>query len=368
MEYHYDFVIIGTGISGCSVVYELSYKNKKLNILLVDEKNDVAQGASGAAGAFLSPLLGKPNDFKDLVTKSLKYTINLYKEKFADCINNCGTTRIPKNKIDQEKFQEYIPYMDFEFKKDGDGYFFDIGTIVKSYDICKKMIFGDNIQTKFNYKIKKLNYDGECWSLNDEIKTTNIILTTGADIELLDEFYLKIRAVWGRKIDITTTTKVDYNYHKACSLSKSTKIDSDRYLVSIGATHHRDKKDVENIEQNIDDLLTKANDIKDLEDINVVNQFVGARACSNDYFPLIGNVIDSKKTLNEFPYLKNGTNVDANRFSRYKNLYILNGVGGRGFVLAPYLAKQLVDNIIDKKPIQNNIKVDRLFKKGVRRL
>lgn len=174
--------------------------------------------------------------------------------------------------------------------------------------------------------------------------------------------------MWGRRIDIATTTKIDYNYHKACSISKSTKIEDDKYLVSIGATHHRDKKDVENIEQNIEDLLTKANDIKNLENIEVINQYIGARACSIDYFPMVGAIIDSKKTVEEFPYLKNGTNVDSKRFTRYKNFYILNGVGGRGFVLAPYLAKQLVDNIVDKKLIDEDIKVDRLFKREVRRI
>lgn len=370
MDNNYDFIIIGAGISGCSVAYQLSQKNLNLNILLVDKKNDVAQGASGAAGAFLSPLLGKPNDFKDLVTNSLKYSTTLYKENFSKYIDNCGTTRIPKTKQEQEKFQDYIPFMDFEYKKDKDkdGYFFDIGTVVKSYDICKNMIKDDSVQTKFDYKVKKLNYDGKYWILNDELKTKNIILTTGAKMELLDEFYINIRAVWGRRIDVITSTKVDYNYHKACSVSKSTKIENDKYLVSIGATHHREKVDVEDIDSNIDELFIKANDIINLKDTKVVNQYVGARACSIDYFPIVADIIDSKKTLEEFPYLKNGTNVDSSRFIRYKNFYILNGVGGRGFVLAPYLAKQLVDNIIDKKPVDNNIKVDRLFKKEVRRI
>jgi len=83
---------------------------------------------------------------------------------------------------------------------------------------------------------------------------------------------------------------------------------------------------------------------------------------------MIGEIIDSKQTIKEFPYLKNGTYVNQDRFTRYKNLYILNGVGGRGFVLAPYLAKQLVENIINNKPIDPSIKVDRLFIREVKRI
>jgi glycine/D-amino acid oxidase-like deaminating enzyme len=255
--------------------------------------------------------------------------------------------------------------MDFEFKKDNDGYFFPIGSVVNSYGICKSMI--ENIQTMFNYEVTSLEYQDDFWIINKELKTKNIILTTGYETKLLDEFYFNIRAVWGRRIDIETSTKVDYNYHKACSVSKSF-VKGDKFLVSIGATHHRDKNGVEDREQNHQELLNKAADILKLENIKIVNDYNGARASSVDYFPMVGKVIDSKRTIKEFPYLKNGTNVESNRFIRYKNLYILNGVGGRGFVLSPYLAKQLVTSIKESGKLDENITIDRLFKREVRKI
>jgi tRNA 5-methylaminomethyl-2-thiouridine biosynthesis bifunctional protein len=77
MNKEYDYVIIGAGIAGCSLAYFLSKYSK--SILLIDRNSNVAFGASGAAGAFLSPLLGKPNDFKDLIAKSLIFSTNFYK-------------------------------------------------------------------------------------------------------------------------------------------------------------------------------------------------------------------------------------------------------------------------------------------------
>lgn len=359
----YDYIIVGAGICGCSVAYELSLYSK--NILLVDRGSDVAKGASGAAGAFLSPLLGKPNSFKDLVTTSLQYSTQFYQKYFSKHIETCGTTRIPKNSSEQEKFESYIPYMDFNFTKDNDGYFFKIGSVVDSFGICKSMT--KDIQTKFNYEVSSLEYKDGFWIVNDELKAKNIILTTGYETKLLDEFYINIRSVWGRRIDVETSTKVPYNYHKACSVSKST-VYKDKYLVSIGATHHRDKKGVEDIEQNHQELLGKAADILQLNDVKIVKDYCGARASSVDYFPMVGKIIDSKQTIKEFPYLKNGTNVESKRFTRYENLYILNGVGGRGFVLSPYLAKQLVQSIIKSTTIDENIIVDRLFKREVRKI
>ncbi|MDB4257372.1 FAD-binding oxidoreductase [Arcobacteraceae bacterium] len=364
---NYDYIIIGAGISGCSVAFELSKYND--NILLLDKLPNTASGASGAAGAFLSPLLGKQNDFKDLVTKSLKYSTNFYKQNFAKFIDNCGTTRIPQNEEDAKKFKSYIDYIDFEYEKENDGYFFKIGSVVNSYAVCKAMIelCKNKVTTKFNYKVKTLSYDNDIWNIDNEIEAKSIILTTGSDVALIDQFYLNIRAVWGSRIDISTTTEFSHNYHKACSISKSYRIQSNKNIVSIGATHHRNKDQINDISSNTQELLKKANDIKTLENVEVLHHYVGARACSIDYFPILGEVIDGKKTIAKFPYLINGTNVDNKRFTRFKNLYVLTGVGGRGFVLAPYLAKQLVEHIVNGKELDKNIQLDRLFKREVKR-
>ena len=365
---NYDYVIIGAGISGCTVAYELSKHSN--NILLIDKNTDVASGASGAAGAFLSPLLGKANPFKDLVTKSLKYSTTFYQKNFPKYFNNCGTTRIPQNEEDEIKFKTYIPFMDFKYDKEDQGYFFKIGSVVDSFNMCKAMISAcqNSINTSFNYEVTKIENQNDLWVLNDEIEAKNIIFTTGSDVHLIDQFYLKIRAVWGQRIDIHTSSVFLHNYHKACSISQGIALDDNKYIVSIGATHHRDIGEIVDIESNTLELLTKANDIKKLEDVKVLNHYVGARACSNDYFPVVGDIIDSKKTLKNFPYLVNGTNVESKRYTRFKNAYLLTGVGGRGFVLAPYLAKQLVENIIENKELESSILIDRLFQREVKRI
>ncbi|PIF04748.1 MAG: D-amino-acid oxidase [Arcobacter sp.] len=365
---NYDYVIVGAGVVGCSVAYELSKYSH--SILLIDKNSDVALAASGAAGAFLSPLLGKENLFKDLVTKSLIYSTKFYQTNFPQYFNPCGTTRIPKNKEDEEKFKSYIPYMDFEYEKDEQGYFFKIGSVIDSFNMCKAIIksVSNHVSTKFNYEVSSIEYKDGKWFLNDTIGAQNIIFTTGSDVSLIDQFYLKIRSVWGRRIDISTSSTFKHNYHKECSISQSKSIDKINNFVSIGATHYRDKAGIDDIEANTDELIKKANDIKKLQDIKILNHYVGARACSIDYFPIVGDIIDEKKTLKEFPYLKNGTKVETKRFTRYKNAYILTGVGGRGFVFAPYLANLLVNHIVNSAQLDKNITIDRLFQREVKRI
>ena len=378
----YDYIIIGAGISGCSTAYFLSKHTN--SILLVDRNCDLAQGASGAAGAFLSPLLGKPNPFKDLITKALKFSTKFYLEEIEDEITNCGVLRIPKTKEDRDKFEIYKPYMDFSYETINDGYFFKIGSQVNPYGICNYL--AKDVKKLFNYEIKELEKRDNFWLLNDNLKAKNIILATGADISLIDENYFNIRAVWGQKIDILTSTKSSYNYHKECSLSHSTYLeDKGKYKISIGATHHRVKENLrvcnhcidsfkkstlyskDRVEEDTKKLLSLAGNIKKLDNVEVIDIKIGPRASSLDYFPMVGELIDSKRTIEKYPHLVNGSHVKNSMLSSYENLFVINGVGGRGFVLAPFLANSLIEYIFCKKELVEEIKTARLFKRWVKK-
>jgi tRNA U-34 5-methylaminomethyl-2-thiouridine biosynthesis protein MnmC len=360
----YDYIIIGAGIAGTSVAYEL---NKHTNNILVIEKGDsVAVKASGVAGGFLSPLLGKPNDFKQLVNDAFRYSVDFYKKNTPNSINNCGTLRIPKDDIDRQKFQTYIPFIDFDYEIQDDELFVKNGSIVDTKKVCEELINGIDIQ--YNTDIKHIKKKDNIWILNDTYYTKNLIVTTGSSLDLIDEFYLNIRAIWGQRIDISTSTPTTYNYHKECSVSVSSAIDEKTYKISIGATHHRFVNEQKISTSDTQDLLKKAQDILNLKDIKVLNEYAGARSASVDYFPMVGKIIDANKTIELFPYLKYGTNVEENRFKYYDNLYMVNGLGGRGFVLAPYLAKQLVDLLIHDKALVKNITINRLFKRAVKKL
>jgi tRNA 5-methylaminomethyl-2-thiouridine biosynthesis bifunctional protein len=383
----YDYIIVGAGIAGCSVAHFLSKISD--SVLLVDRNDVVASEASGAAGAFLSPLLGKPNSFKDLVSTSLRFSTNFYKENFPDDIINNGVLRIPKDESDREKLKAYEH--DFDFEPKDDGYFFPIGSLISSSQVCLNL--STNVEKLFNFNLKMIKYDSNFWILNDNLKCKNLILCTGANTQFLPK-YLSLRPVWGQRIVCKSSINLTHNFHKECSVSLSLKntYDNDEkkpYLISIGATHHRlsDKKtsscgDItqptstsfvkcNNCEtgciEDTQKLLRLGNDIVRLDDLEVIKTYAGARASSIDYFPIVGEVIDEVKTLEDFPYLKNGTHVQEDRFTKYKNLYILNGVGGRGFVLSPYLASKLVDFIVKQQHLPSTVKVDRLFKKWVKK-
>jgi glycine/D-amino acid oxidase-like deaminating enzyme len=358
----YDYIIVGAGVCGSVLAHELS--DHTSNILLIDKNNDVASEASGAAGAFLSPLLGKPNQFKDLVNEALVYAKKFYNRFTPHNIINCGTLRIPKNIEDKKKFESYKPYIEFEYIQNEDGYFFPTACVVDGYEVCKELT--KNIHKKLNTTIKRIEYKNGLWSLNDTIYTKKLILTTGYEISLLDIPYLSIRPVWGQRIDIKSSTNLDINYHKECSISCSIK-KKDETIISIGATHHRfvEKKPLSVEDTQL--LLKKATNIKSLENIEVLKEYGGARACSVDYFPIVSDIVNEKETLDNFPHLQHGSHIHPDKFSYFENIYLINGVGGRGFVLAPLLCKMLKDHLINGTRLEKSLKIDRFFARWVKK-
>lgn len=83
----YDFIIIGAGVAGCNCAHALNKAGKKVAII---DKEGVAKGGSGAAGAFLSPLLGKVNSYNSLVNNALKFSIDFYEALVPQAIVKKG--------------------------------------------------------------------------------------------------------------------------------------------------------------------------------------------------------------------------------------------------------------------------------------
>ena len=115
-------------------------------------------------------------------------------------------------------------------------------------------------------------------------------------------------------------------------------------------------------------LIKQIPNIINLKNVKIKSHKIGVRACSIDYFPIIGEVINSIKTLTKYPHIKNGTKVSPKDLQYHQNLFIFTGLGSRGFVLAPYLAKKLVDNIYDNISLDDKITPYRLFIKYIRKI
>jgi len=345
----YDFVIIGAGIAGSSTAYFL--KNKKV---LVVDKEGICQKASNAAGAFLYPKVGFNTKYTKFVNEALLYSFEFY-EKIGIDTHKEGVFILPRDEKDITKFKEYEKTFTLDYIKKDDGFFFKDGGFVDSEEVCNKLL--ENVEFK-QLEITKITKEDN-YILNDNIYTKNIIFATGWE-NIIEIPYIKIRPVWGQRIEIKTDINPEYNYHKNCSISKN--IDG---IVKIGATHERRWSEKLPDEVNNQILFNKANEIIDI-DGEIYSMKAGMRAGSIDYFPIIGEIIDVDKTLNTYPEIKKGRNPKEVFYK--KGLFIINGGGGRGFSNYIYSAKFLSDYILNNIKLPDFLNSERLFIKYARKL
>mgnify|MGYP003387443189 FL=1 len=76
----------------------------------------------------------------------------------------------------------------------------------------------------------------------------------------------------------------------------------------------------------------------------------------------------SQKTLENTSINFKVKKGDYKVYDYYPNLYMMNGSGGYGFVLAPYLAKILREHIVLKQTISDRISPARFFHRWAKKL
>ena len=349
----FDFVIIGGGIAGLAISYFL----KEKNILLIDKKG-ILEGASGAAGAFLFPKIGLKSRYTDFINSSLIFSFKFY-EKLRISTHKKGVLLLPRDERDIEKFKNYEKHITLPFKKREGGFFFKDGGFVEVDEIKEK------IKSPFlKEEVVEIKKENDLWKIND-IYSKNIILATGYE-NIMKIPYIKIRPVWGERIEIKSekckvkNEKLNFDifYHKNCSIAKV----GDK--LRIGATHKRNCLECRENEKEAKELIEKAREVINIENYEIVSIKGGQRSASIDYFPVLGNVIDVDKTLKINPKVIKGEFPKEIKY--IKGLYIINGMGGRGFSNALMCAKMLKEFIFERKDL-GVLDSKRLFIKWARK-
>ncbi|MSP85774.1 MAG: FAD-dependent oxidoreductase, partial [Flavobacteriaceae bacterium] len=111
------------------------------------------------------------------------------------------------------------------------------------------------------------------------------------------------------------------------------------HLFKVGATYNwKDKTNIPT-EEGKSELLSRINEIIDCK-FEIIEHFAGVRPTVRDRKPLVGT------------------------HTKFSRLHILNGLGTRGVMLAPSMAKALFESIENQKPLDNEIDIQRFIKRN----
>ncbi len=363
----YDIIVVGAGIAGCCSAYFLHQKG--LKVLVIDRSGVAAAGGSSAAGAFVSPKIGKGSELQRLTNEAFDFAKEFYLHHFPQHFSQTGVIRIPKDKEDAEKFNEYEVHNEAKRKLLSDKELHNLGLkdhlesfLFEEAGVCDAPKMCEAILAEIDYEqheLTTLHYKDDCWTVG-EYCATSLLLATGYENKYFDMRYMGVKGTWGSRGDYSSDLKLDHSMHKRISVSSN--IDG---IIKIGATHDQDtdiciKCDGEPLKR----LFDVASTMVDTSDFQIKETFCGMRSGSKDYFPLVGDVVDTYHMLKNYPKILKGAKPELKKI---ENLYICNGLGGRGFVFAPMMGKMLAEHIVDNKAIDPRVHPDRLFLKWCRK-
>jgi len=378
MRKTYDTIIIGAGIAGASLAYTLTQQNQKVLVL---DKKGIASGGSGAAGAFVSPKIGKGSALQTLTNEAFSFAKDFYLATCPEYFHQTGVIRIPKDEADAQKFSEYEKFNDTVYENyskeklhslgidvNFDSFYFPDAGDCDAPKVCEYLLRGIEVEI---CDVEELTFEdgrGVCVTSQESGNETsivyqakNIVLATGYESNLADLRYMGIRGTWGTRGDFSSTLDLNVSMHQ--SMSVGANIDG---IIKLGATHEKEVKEIVTCSEEMAlGLKEKASLLIDTADLKLKEVFCGMRAGSKDYFPLVGKVVDVPFMLENYPKMIRGAKPEL---AYIDNLYVLNGLGGRGFVFAPLMAKMLAECIVEQKEVEMRVNSDRLLYKWARKL
>ncbi|WP_338409246.1 FAD-dependent oxidoreductase [uncultured Flavobacterium sp.] len=345
-----DFIIVGNGLAGICFA-ETALQNNK-SILVFD---DDSHSSSKIAAGLYNPVVLKRFSEVWKAKEQLQIAFPLY-EAIAEKLNFTFDHKMPiyrklasieeqnnwfqaSDNINLASFlspnliEGKLPNVKSSFGfgevlKTG---FLDIASLIDNYS---KYLKSNNIYTTGRFEYDKIEFNDSFMEYKN-VQAKHIIFAEGYGLHL-NPFFNDL-PLDGTKGELLIIKAPNLNV-KVVLKSNIFLLPLGNCLYKVGATYNwKDKTNIPT-EEGKNELLNNLNDLIDC-DYEVVKHFAGVRPTVKDRRPLVGS------------------------HYKYKNAYVLNGLGTRGVMLGPFLALQLYNNIIHGTPLDKEIDINRIYKK-----
>jgi glycine/D-amino acid oxidase-like deaminating enzyme len=346
-----DYIIVGNGLAGISFA-EIALQNNK-SIFVFDNNS---QPSSKVAGGLYNPVVLKRFSEVWKAKEQIDFAFPLY-HKIQERLNVVFDYELPILRklfsIEEQNnwFQaadklNLAPFLDpklakqkyaaidspFHYGKVNHTGYLEISILIESYSKYLKSL--DCYSTEaFDYNEIQFLESGIQYK---DIQAKNIIFAEGFGLHTNPFFNdLPLDGTKGELLIIKAP-----NLHLDVVIKSSVfilPIGNDLY--KVGATYDWKDKTNNPTEEGKKELVDKLKELISC-DFEIVEHFAGVRPTVKDRRPLVGT------------------------HPIHSQLHVLNGLGTRGVMLGPYLANQLFQHIENAVPLENEINIERCYKKS----
>jgi len=341
-----DFIVIGSGIAGISFCEQLRAHHKTFVVF-----DDQSQQSSTVAGGLYNPVVLKRFTPVWKSKEQLQIALQMYLN-FEQEFDVKLDYKIPVLRkfssleeqndwfiaSDKPNLSEYLSVNLIKNTNKNIEASFGFGEVLQTgridvkvlMDAYKNFLLKDFrfFETKFKYTDLVVT-NGEL--KYGEIQAKNIVFTEGFGIN--KNPFFKDLPLLGTKGELLTIhapdLKMDFVLKGPVFLIP---IGDDHYIV--GATYNWEDRTHEITLKGKEELLTKLNTLISCT-YKVIDQVAGIRPTVKDRRPLVG------------------------QHNVHKNMFVLNGLGTRGVMIGPYVAKQLFDFMEFGTPLEAEIDIKR---------
>ncbi|QKX04228.1 FAD-binding oxidoreductase [Aquimarina sp. TRL1] len=341
-----DYIIVGFGIAGVSVTEELERRGKTY---LVYE--DSSQKASRVAAGVCNPVVLKRFTMAWRGGELMDGAISFYKgieerlsQSFVDELpvlrrfNSVEEQNLWYEAADRPVLREFLSENILKNKNEGIGAPFYLGKVHKTHKVALSQLL-----SSYMAYMKAKNSLIEEPFVHDDIEILdNGVVYKGVKARhlIFSEGYGMVQNPYFNQLPLVGN-KGEYVIIKSETLRLKEAIKAAFFIVplgndlyKIGATYDHQDKSKETTEAARDKILKKMKEVLCCE-YTIVSQESGIRPTVRDRRPLVGT------------------------HDTYKVLHLLNGLGTRGVLMGPFLAKQLLNSIEKGETLEAEYNINR---------
>ena len=362
-----NIVIIGAGITGCSLAHFLA--NTGWDVTLLESQDDIASGGSGNPVAAIYPkFMLNDKAYNDFMLKSFMFTtawidkLGLNKDDYRfdgaiEILEEAYSHKLEINlsggSVDQEKILTLIdkPILKkYLMHQDLSGLLFHRGGWVNPIALCRHLVNHSNIKILTNQKIISIEKLNNEWTLKTKdqkiFKSDHVAICNAAYLHQFDlTQHLHTDAFRGQ-INWVNSTPFQMPSIVICDEGYLAPLMQNKHI--FGATYGMNDF---NKDLRLSDTKKNIASIKKIHREfhnyclaqKTISGRVSWRASTKDRKPYVGRVFNNEL----FKKMRVRELAQTDQLPWLDNLYVASGFGSRGFTFAPYCTFVLA-NLINK--------------------